>query len=174
MNAIKAASSLPQARGMIFIHSAPKALCAHLEWAAADMLGPGLAWQWTDQPAQRGTRRTEVSWTGPAGTGAALASAFAEFARIRYEVTEEAAAGIEGRRYCYTPALGRFAATVNLHGDVLVSEDRIRAAMDRVDGDARLLRDELDRLIGTAWDEELEEFRYGGEDAPVRWLHQVI
>ncbi|HSO70805.1 MAG TPA: DUF3145 family protein, partial [Arachnia sp.] len=24
------------------------------------------------------------------------------------------------------------------------------------------------------WDEELDVFRHAGEDAPVRWLHQVV
>ena len=24
------------------------------------------------------------------------------------------------------------------------------------------------------WDDELEPFRYAGEGAPVRWLHQVV
>jgi hypothetical protein len=33
------------------------------------------------------------------------------------------------------------------------------------------LRGELDRLLGRAWDEELEPFRYAGDGAPVRWLH---
>ena len=28
-------------------------------------------------------------------------------------------------------------------------------------------------LLGTAWDQELEPFRYAGEGASVRWLHRV-
>jgi hypothetical protein len=31
----------------------------------------------------------------------------------------------------------------------------------------------MEALLGKAWDEELESFRYAGEGAPVRWLHQV-
>ena len=29
-------------------------------------------------------------------------------------------------------------------------------------------------LLGKAWDDELEPFRYAGDGAPVRWLHQVV
>lgn len=174
MNAHQAAAGLPGARGMIFIHSTPAALCPHLEWAAASVLGPGAAWHWTDQPAEPGTRRAEISWAATTGTGSRLASVLGEFAQIRFEVTEDASPGCEGTRFYYTPALGRFTATVGVHGDVMVPEDRIRHAMVQTAGDPLLLRDALDGLIGTAWDEELEEFRYGSEDAPIRWLHQVV
>ena len=33
---------------------------------------------------------------------------------------------------------------------------------------------EIDKLLGKPWDDELETFRYAGEGAPVRWLHQVV
>jgi hypothetical protein len=29
-------------------------------------------------------------------------------------------------------------------------------------------------LLGSAWDDELEPFRYAGDGAPVRWLHEVV
>ena len=33
---------------------------------------------------------------------------------------------------------------------------------------------EMQALLGKAWDDELEPFRYAGDGAPVRWLHQVV
>ena len=33
------------------------------------------------------------------------------------------------------------------------------------------LEDELGRLLGTAWDNELEPFRRAADGAPVRWLN---
>ncbi len=43
------------------------------------------------------------------------------------------------------------------------------------DGDDELaLADEIQLLLGKPWDDELEPFRYAGEGAPVRWLHQVV
>ena len=174
MNACTATESLPGARGVIFIHSTPAALCPHLEWAIASVLGAGLSWQWTEQNAEPGSQRAELSWSGPTGSGARLASRLAEFARIRFEVTEEAKLGAEGTRYCYTPSLGPFAATVGVHGDILVPEDRIRHALNTASAKGMSVHQAMERLLGTEWDEELEQFRYGSEDAPIRWLHQVV
>jgi len=36
---------------------------------------------------------------------------------------------------------------------------------------ARSLEDEITRLLGQPWDDELEPFRCAGDGAPVRWLH---
>jgi Protein of unknown function (DUF3145) len=36
---------------------------------------------------------------------------------------------------------------------------------------AASLEAELDRLMGQAWDDELEPFRCAADGAPVRWLH---
>jgi len=33
---------------------------------------------------------------------------------------------------------------------------------------------EMQGLLGKSWDDELESFRYAGDGAPVRWLHQVV
>ena len=38
----------------------------------------------------------------------------------------------------------------------------------------RDLADGIDDLLGRAWDDELEPFRYAGDGAPVRWLHKVV
>ncbi|WP_345146903.1 DUF3145 family protein, partial [Nonomuraea rubra] len=34
--------------------------------------------------------------------------------------------------------------------------------------------EELDKMLGKPWDEELEPFRYAGDGAPVRWLHAAV
>ena len=62
---------------------------------------------------------------------------------------------------------------VGIHGDVLVGEDRVLAALALAGADPVLLGAELDRVLGRAWDDELEPFRYAGDGAPVRWLHRV-
>jgi hypothetical protein len=36
------------------------------------------------------------------------------------------------------------------------------------------LSDALDDLLGRSWDDELEPFRYAGDGAQVRWLHEVV
>jgi hypothetical protein len=60
------------------------------------------------------------------------------------------------------------------HGDYLIGEDRLRSAVLRAAGGQATLEDEIDRLLGRPWDDELEPFRHAGEGAPVRWLHQVV
>jgi hypothetical protein len=159
-------------RGVLFVHSAPRALCPHLEWAASDVLGTRVTLDWIDQPAGRDLLRAEHSWQAPQGAGARLASAFRGWAELRYEVSEDASPGADGARWSHTPSLGIFHAATDVHGNVVLPEDRVRAALDR-GRDLRSVRDALDLALGQAWDDELEPFRYAGAGAPVRWLHRV-
>jgi Protein of unknown function (DUF3145) len=162
------------ARGVVFVHATPTALCPHIEWAVGGVLGCRVTLDWTPQPASPGTVRAELSWQGAPGTGASIASALRDWRLIRFEVTEEPSGAGEGERCSYTPDLGLFRAAVGVHGDILVGEDRLRAAVARAASDPdRTLEQEIADLLGAAWDEELEPFRYAGEGAPVRWLHQV-
>ena len=132
-----------------------------------------LSLDWTEQPVAPGMFRGELSWQAPAGTGATLASALRGWHHLRYEVTEEPSRGVDGGRWSHTPELGIFHAVTDVHGNVMVPEDRIRAAVEAGAGDPVILRHELDLALGQAWDDELEPFRYAGEGAPVRWLHRV-
>jgi Protein of unknown function (DUF3145) len=161
-------------RGVLFIHAATSALCPHVEWAVASVLGSPVQMIWTPQPAAAGTYRAELSWHGPAGTGAALTSALHGWERLLFEVTEDPTARSEGMRYSCTPELGVFAATTGLHGDIMVPEDRLKAAVAKAALGETTLQREIELLVGRAWDAALEPFRYAGEGAPVRWLHHVV
>ena len=161
-------------RGVLYVHSAPSALCPHVKWAAGGVLGVSVHMSWTPQPVAAGTFRTEVSWQGAPGRAAALASSLRGWSHLRFEVTEEPTAGTEGGRYSYTPELGIFHAVVGLHGDLMIPEDRLKAAVVRAALDGSPLELEIDKLLGRAWDDELEPFRHAGDGAPVRWLHQVV
>jgi hypothetical protein len=161
-------------RGVLYVHSAPSALCPHVEWAAGGVLGVSMNMSWTPQPVAAGTFRTEVSWQGAPGRAAALASSLRGWSHLRFEVTEEPTASTEGGRYSYTPELGIFHAVIGLHGDLLIPEDRLKAALVRASLDGTPLETEIDKLLGRAWDDELEPFRHAGDGAPVRWLHQVV
>lgn len=158
-------------RGVLFVHCAPQALCPHVEWAAGGALGMRVGLDWTAQPAAPGMLRAELSWQAEQGMGARLTSALRGWAHLRYEVTEEPSAGVDGGRWSHTPELGIFHAVTDVHGNVVLPEDRVRAAMTA--DDLAAMRDTLDLALGRAWDEELEPFRYAGEGAPVRWLHRV-
>ena len=163
-----------QARGMILIHSASAALCPHVEWALGSALGRRIELDWTAQPAETGARRAEHSWDGAVGTGAILASALAQIAKLRFEITEEPTPGTDGQRYSYTPTLGAFTAVTGIHGDILVPEDRLRHALANDALGSEPVQHALERLLGVPWDEELDVFRHATEDAPLRWLHQVV
>ena len=161
-------------RGVLFIHSAPSALCPHVEWAAGGVLGNAVSLDWTPQPAQAGTYRAEFSWAGDAGTAAAVTSALRGWNHLRFEVTEEPTSGTEGARYSYTPELGVFHGVTGLHGDLMIPEDRLKAAVIKAALGETTIELEIDKLLGKPWDDQLETFRYAGDGVPVRWLHQVV
>ena len=156
----------PQARGVVFIHSCPRALLSHVEWAVQREVKPQHPVQWGTQPVQADMSRCEVAWSGPRGSGARIASALSSFPNVRFEVTEDAVAGM-GERFCFTPSLGMFRAATSPTGDVLVGEERLRAALASDDVAAALRG-----ALGQAWDDELEPFRVAGDDR-VRWLTRV-
>ena len=161
-------------RGVLYVHSAPSALCPHIEWAVGGVLGVPVSLDWTPQSAQAGSYRAELSWSGDAGSGAAVASALRGWNHLRFEVTEEPTHGTEGSRFSYTPDLGVFHAVTGVHGDILIPEDRLKAAVVKSALGDTTINHEIDKLLGKPWDDELETFRHAGDGAPVRWLHQVV
>ncbi len=161
-------------RGILYIHSAPSALCPHIEWAVGGVLGVAVSLDWIPQPAQPGTYRAELSWAGSVGSAAEVASSLRGWDHLRFEITEEPSSASEGTRFSFTPELGVYHAVIGLHGDIMIPEDRLKAAVVKAAlGDTTLLN-EIDKLLGKPWDDELETFRHAGEGAPVRWLHQVV
>src|ERR1700730_18712775 len=62
------------AQGVLYVHSAPPALCSHIEWAVARIVGAPVVMPWVSQPASPGSLRAELNWharPGTAGAGAA-------------------------------------------------------------------------------------------------------
>jgi hypothetical protein len=160
-------------RGVLFVHSAPAVMCPHIESSIAAVMDQRTDLQWIAQPAAPNVLRTEVAWVGAPGTGAKLASALRGWANVRYEVTEEPSPGVDGSRWSHTPELGIFHAVTDVHGNIMVSEDRIRYAYEAGKGEPAAVYQELSLALGEAWDEELEPFRHAAAGAPVRWLHHV-
>lgn len=156
---------------VLHVHACPPPVVPHLEWAVAGALGVPVRMAWAPQPAQPGAVRAEVAWRAPAGTATRVASALRSYDVLRYEVTEEPSPGADGVRCSFTPELGLFVGSTSANGDVVVGEDRLRAAVlaARTGGP---LEQALARLLGEAWDAELEPYRRGAEGAPVTWLHR--
>ena len=135
------------------------------------MWGRPLACPGSASQAAPGALRAELTWQARPGTAGEIASALAGWNRLRFEVTEDSSPGCDGVRHCYTPDLGIFTAVTGATGDILVPEDRLRAVMGMTRRLGESLEDELGRLLGTAWDNELEPFRRAADGAPVRWLN---
>jgi hypothetical protein len=137
---------------------------------------------WVGQPAAPGSLRAELAWQARPGASGEIASALAGWNRLRFEVTEDSSPGCDGVRYCYTPDLGIFTAVTGANGDIMVPENRLRAAVKLAAAATGTqgpqsgrhgspIEDALARLLGTAWDNELEPFRRAADGAPVRWLN---
>jgi hypothetical protein len=173
MSAAMSRTQRTMTRGVVFVHGAPSVLCPHVTWAIEAVLDQRVTLDWIPQPVAPRTVRTELSWTGPVGTGAELASALRGWDGLRYEVTEDPTSISDGARWSYTPSLGIHHTMISVHGDAVIHEDRLRDAIARTRGDMIGLQEEIDLLLGAQWDDELEPFRHAGEGTPVRWLHKV-
>jgi hypothetical protein len=156
----------------VYVHSTPLAVCPHVEWAIARVLTAPVTLHWTAQPVDPSGRRTECTWTGRAGTGAELAAALRQWPMIRFEITEEPSPGLDGERFMYVPGRGLFRASAGAAGDIQLGEDRLRSIMATARGPEALAH-ALDKAIGTAWDADLEPYRYAGDGAPVTLLTRV-
>ena len=132
-----------QARGVIYIHSAPRALCPHLEWSVGRALGRAVSFDWNEQPILSGSRRAEFYWEGPAGTGASLATAMRGWEHLRFEVSEDPTPRSDGGRWMHTPGLGIHYAQTDTAGNVVIGEDRVRYALEVAAGDPVELQREL-------------------------------
>jgi hypothetical protein len=145
----------------------------HIEWALGALLGTQVNLDWHDQPVAPSTVRTEMSWIGTPDLSAKMASALRGFPNIRFEITEEPSAGFDGQRIVSTPSLGVWRSSMGVFGETFVSDDKLRTAVTNANAVGRSLVDAVDEVMGGPWDRELEPFRFAGEGAPVRWLHQV-
>ncbi len=156
-------------RGVVYVHSTPLAVCPHVEWAIARVLAVPVNLHWSVQPVEPAARRTECNWSGRPGTGAELATALRQWPMTRFEVTEEPSPGLDGQRFMHVPGRGLFTATMSANGDIMVGENRLRALIANAQGPESLAH-ALDKALGSAWDAELEPYRYAGEGAPDTWL----
>ncbi len=159
-------------RGVVYVHSAPAAICPHVEWAIGSVTGGRVMLSWTAQPASPGVLRADVAWSGSPGTAGKLAKALKAWPMLRFEITEEASPGVDGERICHVPGRGVWRAAMSANGDVMLAEDQLRSALAAATSlDA--LQHKLSDLLGAPIDAELEPYRRAGEGTAVTWLHQV-
>ncbi len=159
-------------RGVIYVHSSPPAVCPHVEWAISGTLDTRVVVQWSPQPAAPGQLRADCTWSGPVGTGGSLAAALRAWPMVRFEVTEEPSPGVDGERFSYVPGLGLWRGRTSANGDIVLAEDQLRSLVATAAGRHCVAR-RIDDLLGTAWDDALEPYRYAGDGAAATWLHRV-
>lgn len=164
--------------GVVYIHTSPAALCPHIEWALSSTLKSPAQLRWTAQPAAMGQLRAITEWVGPVGTGSKLASTLRSWPVLRFEITEDPSEGVDGERYCFVPGLGLWCGAMSANGDVMVGEMRlreiVRSARERGRGAPADIAADINRALGTAWDDDLEPFRSDGEGAEVTWLRRDV
>ena len=146
----------PGVSGLLVIHSAPSALRTHIEWGIQSILGAQVALTWKSQPMSAGTYRTSLSFRTPRSVVPKIASALRNWHYLRFEVREESLDG--GELYRATPELGMHRAVIDGLGSIMVNESQILTAMEN-SFDEESLRFALGKVLGTAWDEELEPYR---------------
>ncbi|MFF3570909.1 DUF3145 domain-containing protein [Nocardia jiangxiensis] len=164
--------------GVVYIHASPAALCPHIEWTLSSTLKSPAQLRWTAQPAASGQLRATTEWAGPVGTGSKIANALRAWPVLRFEVTEDPSEGVDGERYSFVPSLGLWCGAMSANGDVMVGEMRlreiVRLARERGRYGPAEIAAEMDRALGTAWDDDLEPFRSGSEGAEVTWLRRDV
>lgn len=178
---VRASSQFADATaGVVWIHSAPAALCPHVEWALTSALSSPAKLRWTTQPVD-GHLRASSDWIGPVGTAGRIAQSLRSWPVLRFEVTEEPSDGVDGERYSFSPVLGLWRGAVSANGDVMVGENRLRSMLQSARSEGKRsgydLAAEIDRAMGTPWDEDLEAFRSGDDDAggaEVTWLRRDV
>lgn len=136
-------------RGLITIHSCPTALIRHVEWSIESVLGR-VEIDWRSQPLVAGTQRTQIEWRSSKDLSAELASALKSWHYLRFEIN------FGNQLFRNTPDLGLHRSQIDEIGNILLTENQVKAAMNKSDD---LLREALDVALGTEWDVELERFR---------------
>jgi hypothetical protein len=146
-------------QGMVFIHHAPASLLAHIEWTIAGVSGNPVKITWQlSAPTELGYR-CELAWEAGGDSGAVLAAAFRNLKQVCFEIIQYPSEGDTGYRWSYSPALGMFHCATDAAGNILIGENQIRTAMEVAGSNPLKLQAQLRRLLGQAFDDELEAYR---------------
>jgi hypothetical protein len=146
-------------KGLVFIHQAPSALLSHVEWTIAGISGNPLSINWLPLPTPFQGFRGFANWEGPADSGAILATSFMNLKQISFEVIQQDSLDSSGYRWSFTPALGMFSTATDEAGNILVSENQLRFIVDSCGSNGLKLQAELRKVLGQAFDDELESYR---------------
>jgi hypothetical protein len=143
--------------GLVLIHRAPVALLTHVEWTISGISGNPSKINWIKDELSDSVFRGSVAVDCGLKDGATLASAFMNLKQLSFEVIYQSA--LLGARWSFTPSLGMFHCTADEAGNLVVGENQLRASIERAGSNILKLQAELRKLLGQAWDDELEPYR---------------
>jgi hypothetical protein len=145
--------------GLVFLHLAPSALLTHVEWTISGISGNPTKINWVKNETSVPSFRGVCSFSGPADSAETLASAFMNLKQLSFEIIRHAGPDSTGARWSFTPGLGMFHCATDEAGNIVVNENQLRLAMEKAGPNALKLQAEIRRLLGQAWDDELEPYR---------------
>jgi hypothetical protein len=146
-------------KGLVFIHQAPSSLLTHIEWTISGVCEAPITISWQVLPTPKQGFRALAHWEGPDGSGAVLATSFMNLKQISFEVIQQDSLDVSGYRWSYTPTLGMFSSATDEAGNILVSENQLRHIVDSCGSNGLKLQAELRKVLGQAFDDELESYR---------------
>ena len=146
-------------KGLVFIHQAPSSLLTHIEWTISGVCEAPITISWQVLPTPKQGFRALAHWEGPDGSGAVLATPFLNLKQISFEVIQQDSLDVSGYRWSYTPTLGMFSSATDEAGNILVSENKLRHIVDSCGSNGLKLQAELRKVLGQAFDDELESYR---------------
>lgn len=164
---------MEQVSGALYVHSAPRAVTNHIEWAVNGVLGVPQRYRWTDSPSAETSVRLALHWEGPIGSGVAIASALRGWSDLRFELTEDAGTRSDGMLIMHTPSLGLIACSLDAAGSIVLPESRLAYICQEHAADAQGLVDAIHHALGAQWDQELEPYRNGDPVLAAVRLHAV-
>ena len=165
--------SPPEVKGELRIHSCPKIICKPIEWALSELFRTNITLSWLEQPIAPTTFSTEIKWTGQFGLCSRLVSTLSHWPKIRLEALQENYKDYPAERYALTPNLGIFRAEINSLGETIITENRLKAALERCRLENEPFEVELAFLLGTPWDEDLEPFRKSYVNSNLKWISKI-
>jgi hypothetical protein len=143
--------------GMVLIHRAPSSLLTHVEWTISGISGNPTKINWIKDESSDSVFRGSVAVDCGLNDGATLASAFMNLKQLSFEVIHQSA--LAGARWSFTPSLGMFHCATDEAGNLVVGENQLRASIEKAGSNILKLQAELRKLLGQAWDDELEPYR---------------
>lgn len=145
--------------GVLFVHSCPRALVPHVEWALAREIGTVVKLDWAPQPLLPQMMRTISDWRGPVGTAARVASSLFGWQQLRFEISEDQHLSGDGGRWMHTPSLGIFHLQTDSVGNGVLTETTLRSILSTHAENPIALGEALRSALGERWDRELDPFR---------------